>query len=230
MPFTRLPFDPPPLSNLRERLLQKQAKRAAELESKARQFRELQATRTTRLSPSEARLNEQYINMTLGASQRLRDSIEAVRLQDEAERKTEQQLKELDPLSPGAKRFGFHRSSKDRNAAIAGILQRERKSSVPLTREAYARAKATAAARRLYSDEGGLRGARGYSYVVRPWEAASYRSDYVSAWSEVTRNKPQVYSDPCVERKIRQQVMIAKGLNRGWKTRKRRTPFSAYGC
>lgn len=210
MPFIFQPYDPAPRTALRERLIQQQASRVRDLEARARV---LQAERTTRLSPVEARLNAQYIELLQTANRRLADTLTSIKQQSAAEAKAETELRKLTPLERTSKARGFYRSSNERNAAILGILQRQRLQSMPLSREAERRAKAIAASRRFsnavqdkLSHGTGLMGSRGYDYAVRP-------SDLY---------------DPCVQHvfreAVRKEVLFALKRNRGWRTPHRKGP------
>lgn len=211
MPVEFRPYTPPPRTNLRERLIQQQAKRVRDLEESARV---LQAERTTRLSPVEARLNAQYIDLIRAANVRLSNSLTRIAEQSAQEEKTESELRKLTPLERTSRNRGFYRSTIERNAAIAGVLQRERRQAAPLTREAYARAQAIAAARRSanavqdsLSHGTGLMGARGYSY-------SPSQSDLF---------------DPCVEHvmraAVRREVMFAqRTAGRGYRGRHKKGP------
>lgn len=210
MPFTFKPYEPPPLTKLRERLLQQQANRL--LAHRETSIRALQDA-SSRLSPLELRLNAQYIENLEAASGRLRDQIELIRKQNVAEREAETSLSRQSPLERTRNRTGFFRSSTERTAAILGILERERRRSAPLTREAFSRAEAIAASRRFYDpSQSQLRGGRGYGYAPTTAEILA-TSSY----------------DPCDEyrlnQKTRRQVMFAKGLaGTGYRTSHRRSP------
>lgn len=211
MPFEFKPFEPPPINNLRERLLKEQARRLSEHKIEATLA--VQAKLRASLSPVEARLNAQYLQLIEGAEQRFRDQLALIERQNVAARETNERLRRLSPLERERNRDGFYRSGQDRTAAILGILDRERRRSAPLTREAYARAEAIAASRRLYDPLASeLRGQRGYGYMPS-------KGDIV----------PSVDYDPCVEyrasQKVRREVMFAKSLaGRGYRTSHRRSP------
>lgn len=210
MPFEFKPYDPPKLSNLRERLLKEKA-RTVEIEQ-ARVEKLLQDQLSTGpVSRSSIAVNQQYLEQIKGMSQFLRDGLETVKRQNDAERKTESDLRKLSPLQRESKARGFYRSSNERNAAILGILERERRLSAPLTREAWSRAQAIAASRRFYDPETSqLRGSRG-----SPYSPSAYDIDLAKAGF-----------DPCVEAKaVRREVMFAQGTaGKGYRVRHRRRP------
>lgn len=194
MPFSFKPYDPPPISNLRERLLQSKLDQVVEYE---KQFTSaLKASIDRGLSPSYIAVNQQELAHIKTISTRLRDGLETVKQQDAAARKTEARLRDDDAFTNNRYRGGFYRSSNDRNAAIEGVLQRERRQNAPLTREAWSRAKAIAASRRSYSSIASqLRGQRGSQYVPSARDLAQTQTDF----------------DPCVDQKrVRREVMFAQ--------------------
>jgi hypothetical protein len=206
MPFFQLPFDPPPLTDLRERLLKQRLERMRGLE---KQYSVLQAERTTALSPLEAKLNEQKISNVRDASLRLRDNLTIIKRQRAAETEAEEALRKLNPLERSRLNRGFYRSGIERKEAIEGVLQRERRLNAPLTRDAFDRAKAIAASRLYYDSRSSsvLRGSRGYSY-------SPGLGDLV---------------DPCVEYKFRQGVRRAvmfaqRSAGRGYRGLRGRSP------
>lgn len=211
MVFKPNPFEPPPLSNIRERLLRQQSRRLAEHEAEA--TRALQAKAKTSLSPLEAHLNAQYLDLISTAQKRYRDQLDLIEQQNVAAREAQKRLASLSPLERQRNREGFYRSGADRSAAILGILERERRRTAPLTREAYARAEAIAASRRLYDPQSSqLRGSRGYGYAPN--------------LSEIV---PTQAFDPCIDyaktQSVRRQVMFAQGsAGYGYRTRHRRSP------
>lgn len=194
MPFEFKPYEPPPLINLRERLLQDKLDRVSAYEAKF--VDALQAGRERGLSPELLALNARELDLIRDLKINLRNGLETVRWQDAAETKAERALADETPMDRVRARRGFYRSEQDRNAAIEGILQRERRQAAPLTREAFVRAKAIAASRRRYNvDASQLRGQRGSAYIPSRKDIAVTQAGF----------------DPCVDRKrVRREVMFAQ--------------------
>lgn len=195
MPISFRPYAPPPLSNLRERLLKSKLDQVDAYEAKFATA--LQEASDRGLSPVLLRINQQELASIRGLRSNLRNGLETIKQQGAAERKAEQStLREVrDPLARSRLRRGFYRTEQDRNAAIEGILERERRRTAPLTREAWSRAKAIAASRRLYDFQySQLRGSRGYGYIPASGDFADPCADYLRS------------------SKVRKEVLFAKGL------------------
>lgn len=210
MPFSFTPYAPPPLTNLRERLLQSKLAQVGEYERRFESSLQASIDRGA-VSRSQIAVNRQELNTVRALREKLRDDIEIVRRQDAAERRAEVELQKQTPLDRTRSRRGFFRSSNERNAAMLGILERERRQSAPLTRGAFDRAKAIAASRRLYDpDASQLRGSRGSPYSPSPQDFAA----------------TQTGVDPCLDAKrVRREVMFAQqSAGIGYRTAHRGRP------
>lgn len=201
MPISK--FNPPPRSNLRERLLKERSKL---LRDHIKTARMLQAERIEfALSPLEIRLNDEYIKDLERGLSRLEEQTSFARLQNVEQDEIEQNVlrEQEDTLQPSSIRYGYYRSGNERNTAMAGVLERERTRLEEFTRVPIGRVQAIAAARRK---------AREAALGLSPGS---------------------LISDPCEEyrfaAKVRKQVMFAKGLaGTGYKTAHRsRKPL---GC
>lgn len=211
MPFTFKPYDPPPLSNIRERLLLSKLDRVDSYVADREAALQVAIERGS-VSRSYIAVNQQELNSFRDLRENLRDGLETIRRQDAAEQKLESERKAAIALDPVRERKGFFRSSNERNAAILGFLERERRQNAPLTREAWSRAQAIAASRRSYDPESSqLRGRRGSEYSPSASDLAG--------------------SDPCVDYEMasrsRREVMFANGsAGVGYRVRhKRRKPW-----
>lgn len=95
-------------------------------------------------------------------------------------------------------------------AAIAEDLERQRRQSAPMSREAFLRAQAKAAARRRYIEATFLY--RGVKY--------KFSNAYIQRLFGGTDPGVDATYDPCVDQVKRRQVMFAQRSNRGHRTKK----------
>lgn len=197
------PFDPAPRSRIRERLLLKQLERLGREPGLALKARpDALFPGTEGYSPPSGNLRAAMVQ--------LRNQLTLVEQQNAAARADETRFRKLTALEQRAEVGEFlHRSTRDRSTAIAGVLERERRRFAPLTRDAFLRAQATAAARRrleeaLFFHRGGHR-------------AASKKSLFAGSYAGV-----DVDYNPCIDQVKRREVMFADGTaGRGWRSRKR---------
>lgn len=186
MPYSFRPYDPPALGSLRKRLISNQTRRAALLEKQI----DLTALQLQRPGLSSYEFDNLVTQKSLleDFASKSRNMIKHVEQQNAAATRAEADLK----LRPSRLRLGepLRRSTEERNLAILGLLQRERRQNAPLTREALARAQAVAASRKRYDPSSAagsaLRGSRGVSYAPGPGDIAGV--------------------DPCIEYRHRQSV------------------------
>lgn len=177
----RRPYKPPLRGSIRERALASVTRRASDEEV---------LTRAELLQASERDLSPVYINALQERLDLFEDFapkssnfINEIRRQNSVADADEQERALLPARDLG---FSAARSTRDRNAAILGILERERRRNAPLSRAALERAKALAASRRRFRQSRGL--------------PLDY--DYTSL-------------TPCIEaderERVRRQVMFARG-------------------
>lgn len=197
-------------SGLRERALKKTLARVEASLTAQLQVRE------RGLSPLEVELNRQNEMLLKDARARLSDSLSTIRQQNAAEDEAEKRLRKLTPLQRASRREGlFRRSEQDRQAAILGFLERERRARAPLSREARARAQAIAASRGQFDVKSAYR--RYAAYAGHPGVSSSFG---VGDLRGVDISVDEV--DPCVEYKgrqvIRREVMFAqRNAGRGYR-------------
>ena len=205
-------YEPVERAGLRKRLVEDMTRRAVLLEKHA-DLTALQLQNPNLSSGERASLGAQKSN-ALTLLNKSRDFIKEIERQNAVVTAEDREL----AFRPSKLREGvpLRRSTEDRNFAILGLLQRERRQHAALSRGAYARAKAVAASRKSYDVSSGssLAGSRGYSYSVHARELLES-------------------ADPCAEyrdyQRARREVMSARGyIGHGYlKPHRRRIPA---GC
>lgn len=145
------PYKPPLRSGLRERALQSVSRRASAEEFLTRA--ELLQARERDLSPVYIDALTERVTQFEDFRSKSLELLRAVRRQDELADEDEQS-RALHPSRDVD--FSLYRSSKDRNAAILGVLERERRRNAPVSRATLERAKALAASRRQFRKSRGL--------------------------------------------------------------------------
>ena len=208
--------DPPPKPNLgeiRQRALKETLARLDRFSKK-----------TAMLDPRSGRLSDDLNIYTQVSEKRrlIRDSLKAVELQNAAERKRSEALRRLTPLER-ARKVGedLHRSERDRITAIAGMIEREQKQLAAVhARSVNSRVKATAAARRR------MKVAQGLSVPGMDWLP---RGKLPGKLDRVFMHTFRKF-DPCRDQQVRKEVMHAKRLHHGHRSRKRYDQWSFGPC
>src|SRR5215472_10656797 len=140
-------FNPPPLSKIRERVTLGMLARLEDFQSdRALGYPTAGVSPEGLSSPEELRKFKSLARDTLLKNLIIERAQRDALAQMEATEKYRWQNTE--PLQRIRNLPGFHRTTRERGAVIAGILERERKKSIPLSRDQFNRAKAIAAANR----------------------------------------------------------------------------------